>query len=211
MVLTIPDRRPSARAWRTFAVPFIWIGLSQLYNAVNGLCRKVFQRGGAQLRVWELQDASYRMLEPTQSRPEAVPPTPPPKDKLTESREVSERFLPTAHPVSLKESGASKWDDASSSDDEQYAELPDASDSPQQYSPMPLLPRKSSAPPVRRFSWVPQLAAKDRNGFRRPPIFGPEKIVQDKRIRAVHARIIRHLLVFVVCGTLVSDSLGSVS
>ncbi|KZV86383.1 hypothetical protein EXIGLDRAFT_724827, partial [Exidia glandulosa HHB12029] len=193
MVVALPDRHPSARAWRTFAVPFIWIGLSQLYNAVNGLCRQIYQRGGAQLRVWELQDASYRILKPSTSRlPSSLPPTPPARDKLPTGFANA-----SVHAITLPSSESEeKWDSGSENEDtsesEKY-ESPGPVD-----SPMPLL--KSF---TRRFSLVPPTATQDRNGFMRPAIFGPEKIVQDKRIRAVHTRIVRGLLFFVVGGTLI--------
>src|ERR1700722_3678687 len=46
-----------------------------------------------------------------------------------------------------------------------------------------------------------------RNGFIRPPIFGPEKVVLDPTIKAVHQKVVNEILSLGLCAAVVSDVL----
>ncbi|EJD36582.1 hypothetical protein AURDEDRAFT_117055 [Auricularia subglabra TFB-10046 SS5] len=234
-IFAIPDTPGTNRAWRTFAVPFMFVGLTQAYMAVNGVCRRIWKRGGTQLRTWELQALETAPAE-AQGRLKAIPAP----QHLEDRKIVPANMLPATVATSVPRATATKsyvdkvlpeipddvvvvdlphWDDddvTSPSDSEhdeesQYAGRLKAPYSPElsQYSPQPLLPKSPSYDSetrprkLRRLSHVPTAIGQLRNGLRRPPIFGPEKVVLDTRIRAVHRRILRGLLVCGVIGTLI--------
>jgi hypothetical protein len=44
-----------------------------------------------------------------------------------------------------------------------------------------------------------------RNGFIRPPIFGPEKVVLDPTIKAVHQKVMNEILSLGLCAAVVSN------
>ena len=49
-----------------------------------------------------------------------------------------------------------------------------------------------------------------RNGFIRPPIFGPEKVVLDPTIKAVHQKVVNEILSLGLCAAVVSKRVGSI-
>jgi hypothetical protein len=57
----------------------------------------------------------------------------------------------------------------------------------------------------RRLAAIPTSAA--RNGFNRPPVFGPEKVVQDPRIKALHRQVMNEILLVGVVSAMVRVSL----
>ena len=131
----------------------------------------MFARGRVQLRVWELQDVDE---EARRFWTKTLDP---------EDKSNSEYLL--------------EWDPIS----EDYKAVPDVGsdpavarvDSPPSSSTsIPQDPLRE--PPVA----VPLHAA--RNGFNRPPVFGPDKVVLDPRIKALHRQVVREVvLVGFIC------------
>lgn len=62
--------------------------------------------------------------------------------------------------------------------------------------------------PVTIFGWPSRMLKGQKLTKSRPPVWGPESVVLDPRIQAVHAKMRRDLLVFGGCFAFVSSSLS---
>ena len=192
-MLSVPSQ--SHRAWRLLAVPFAWLGIMQMYAGYRGFCQQIFYRGSMQLRVWELvalEDDSEAQAYVAALSQETLP---------KEKKEL-ENFVPET-PVSpieqiapfLLESGTEK----------------ESTDPPTnaKYPPFPSTFRRNTT-----FSAFSVDEKNEKSGivdknlqsrtFKRPPIFGPERIVEDERISAVHKQIWHDLLLFGAAWAVVS-------
>ena len=141
----------------------------------------MFARGRVQLRVWELQDVD----------------------------EEARRFwTKTLDPEDKSNSDyLLEWDPVS----EDYKAIADVGSDPVARVDSPpssstSIPQDDSAglrepPPV-----VPLHAA--RNGFNRPPVFGPDKVVLDPRIKALHRQVVREVFLVGFVSAVVSSLPG---
>ncbi|OSX59506.1 hypothetical protein POSPLADRAFT_1075641 [Postia placenta MAD-698-R-SB12] len=186
LITALPAPPQASRAWRLFAVPLAGIGFMQAYSAWRGFCSEVWGRGHTQLRVWELQemDAEAAHHWARVLRPDASP-----RHKSAEKAQVC-----TIERV-----------------DDVRAIAPFAADR----TPPPSEGRRSSKPGAGKplFTRLPGLGGRrgrdcdrrSRDGddgaradeevaYARPPVFGPERVVLDPRIQAVHRQIMRDML-----------------
>ena len=129
----------------------------------------MYIRGRVQLRVWELQDVDE------------------------EARIFWSQILGPEE--TLGDADVVQDSDVSVDDHTSYAgSEPDLD--PMTFPPPSLASTSSlaphSRPPLKRPSVVPTSAA--RNGFNRPPVFGPDKVVQDPRIQALHRQVMNEVV-----------------
>ncbi|CAE6444437.1 unnamed protein product [Rhizoctonia solani] len=167
----VPDHPRSKRSIRLVSVPFAVLGCMQIYSAWRGFCSQVFGRSARQLHTWELVDpadagVSFQITGLVPS----LPPKPPPL------RTVLEMVA-----------GTKKHDVAP------FANLPSRSslemvDMAATTSSLPL-----SGPRVVFTDPEPQSRG-GRAAFRRPAVYGPERVVEDPRIREFHQGVIRDML-----------------
>ncbi|KAF8872757.1 hypothetical protein BD779DRAFT_1571792 [Infundibulicybe gibba] len=176
LIFMLPTPPESNRAWRLFAVPFACFGSMQFYSAWRGFCNQVWMRGGTQLRVWELQEMDE------ESRVYA--------DKVLQPRQLAE-----IHP------GLEKLGTSSSG---LYMHKGDDDDTSSSAYPTPVL----SANPTQDLAAIAPFTVAEAghpapimhyptslmSGFMRPPIFGPERVVMDPRIKAVHQQVMNDIL-----------------
>lgn len=206
------------RAWRLFGVPFLTLGAMQMYAAYRGFCTQVWGRGTMQLRPWELAfpPATSEDLSPPATATSyekrshrtslgsvgslrkgvvdvfeypAVPPA-----VLEEQRDASgditelDRAPRLSPPAVLGADGyRDTWDAPTFAPTLSPTLLPDVERA---------LPAPAHAPHDTPYATAPAtLGARAR-------VFGPERVVLDPRIRAVHRRVLRDIILFgLVAGT----------
>jgi len=144
----------------------------QIYSAWRGFCSQVFGRSARQLHTWELVDpadagVSFELpvLPPSAS-------TQKPPRAITELAASSNKYdiAPFLSLSSLPPT-ASSW-----------------THEPDQESNQSTGPRISIAP-------QPQPPQKSvRAAYRRPAVYGPERVVDDARVRAYHQAVIKDML-----------------
>ncbi|CAE6497246.1 unnamed protein product [Rhizoctonia solani] len=167
----IPDHPHSKRSIRLVSVPFAVLGCMQIYSAWRGFCSQVFGRSARQLHTWELVDpldagVSFETSTPIPSLPAKPPP------------------LRTVLDMAA---GANKHDIAP------FADLPSTSSfemtdmSARSRVNTPSGPRITMADPG-------SLNRGGRTAFRRPAVYGPERVVEDRRVRDYHRGVIRDML-----------------
>ncbi|KAG8699670.1 hypothetical protein FRC09_006466, partial [Ceratobasidium sp. 395] len=168
----IPDPPRSRRSIRLVSVPFAVLGCMQIYSAWRGFCSQVFGRSARQLHTWELVDpaeAGVSFELPTVSSSFTYPPTPraPPRaiGELTAKANKHDiaPFLDLPSPTSASASTFPPHSPLSPNSNTTWEEGPRISISSR-------LPARKPA----------------RAAYRRPPVYGPERVVDDARVRAYH-------------------------
>ncbi|KAF8725070.1 G protein signaling domain, partial [Rhizoctonia solani] len=168
----IPDQPRSKRSIRLVSVPFAVLGCMQIYSAWRGFCSQVFGRSARQLRAWELVDpadagVSFQITDPVPS----LPPKPPPLRTVLDMAAGTKKHV-VAPFVNLPSTSS----------------LEMVSMTPTIGSPSPSGPRIVFTDPE------PRGRGGGRAAFRRPAVYGPERVVEDPRIREFHQGVIRDML-----------------
>ncbi|QRW02332.1 regulator of G protein signaling domain protein [Ceratobasidium sp. AG-Ba] len=167
----IPDSPRSKRYIRLVSVPFAVLGCMQIYSAWRGFCSQVFGRSARQLHTWELvdpADAGVSFELPNIASPSTTyppPPTPP-------------------HAIAELAAKTNKRD---------VAPFLDLAPSSSPFSPSETWEDSVSGPRIAISSQMPARRPV-RAAYRRPPVYGPEKVVDDTRVRAYHYAILRDML-----------------
>ncbi|KAF9819507.1 hypothetical protein IEO21_02115 [Rhodonia placenta] len=186
LIMALPAPPQASRAWRLFAVPLAGIGFMQAYSAWRGFCSEVWGRGHTQLRVWELQEMD---AEAAHHWARVLRPGAPPRRKSAEKAQVrtiervddvraiapfaAVRTPPPPDGRRASKSGAGK----------------------PLFTRFPRLGGRQGRECDRR-SWDGDDGARadEEVAYARPPVFGPERVVLDPRIQAVHRQIMRDML-----------------
>ncbi|KAH9927283.1 uncharacterized protein B0H18DRAFT_292693 [Fomitopsis serialis] len=200
------------RAWRLLAVVPTVVGMMQIYGGYRGFCGQVWRRGASQLHEWELEE----MDEQTGAHWDSLltrAPSPPPSAAHADDAKVDAR-----------------WSERRGDTGERAASFTIAPfTSPQlrpgserkptsgghsrapRTCPLSLLrpPKRAFSLRSRSHSTASTLSSdpeKQRVAAypgRRAPFFGPEKVVLDPRIRALHRAVVREVVCFGVVAMLV--------
>ncbi|THH05089.1 hypothetical protein EW145_g5055 [Phellinidium pouzarii] len=173
-LLTVPPE--FHRAWRLVSVPFFLLASMMWYKGFRGFCPILFLRSSTQLRVWELEamadddEAQQYCSYIAKDRKEVngVPSTP------TNMTSPISRIAPFLDDGVPKQHGADVPIDSSPS--ETSGDSDTTSDSEGQNARAARCDDTWSRAHVGR-------------RFRRPPIFGPDHVVEDARIRSVHMNL----------------------
>ncbi|KDN47395.1 hypothetical protein RSAG8_03535, partial [Rhizoctonia solani AG-8 WAC10335] len=152
----IPDHPRSKRSIRLVSVPFAVLGCMQIYSAWRGFCSQVFGRSARQLHAWELVDptdagVSLQTLVPIP----ALPAKPPPLRSVMDMVAGTNRHA-TAPFTNLSSTSSLEMADMSSKSGAGV----------------------SSGPRIAIIDVEPQTRA-GRAAFRRPAVYGPERVVED--------------------------------
>ncbi|KAJ8482729.1 hypothetical protein ONZ45_g14854 [Pleurotus djamor] len=237
LIRMLPDTPSRNRAWRLFSLPWAWFGSMQLFAASRGFCNQVWSRNGVQLHSWELSESdeeSRHFVERviTDSEIPCSDEKAPNHDRQTTLRPSS--FL--RHPPSSMYSQSTLHANTVSSHGHGDVYAPPSLDEPLVSYTAPTLHDAASTLDSKTISLVaPFLNAtsdpdssphghnnhtgrndqttRDDNKYDhasklpRPPIFGPERVVQDHRIKAVHRQTMNAIwlvgFVYVVVSILV--------
>ncbi|KZT06530.1 uncharacterized protein LAESUDRAFT_679540 [Laetiporus sulphureus 93-53] len=204
------------RAWRLFAVPFFAFGVMQVYSAYRGFCSQVWGRGHTQVRVWEMQE----MDEEAAAHCEHVLRLEEEDDDKKDKSSIRKKGGGDPDKARVEMAEHVAWGTKEDMDAIAPFEVQGVSSSS---ASIPI--RDARLKPKRSTRWrglkrLFQTVDDDRRpstpdgseeAFPRPPVFGPEKVVLDPRIRAVHREILRDLLYVGFWATSVSiDRLGYV-
>lgn len=146
-------------------------------------CSRLLSRDSVQLRVWEMDEMDEEALAYWDGV--AGGPRPPP------------------HPHSSPSSSASSGSDPSSSEDETGKDTRKRSAAGGAVAPF-------AGHRIAPFLF-PRATARTRNGYRRPPVFGPEKVVMDARVLAAHKAVLAETMRFGVFCLLVRRASRSVA
>jgi len=173
LLTMVPSSKSTIRAYRLIPTTFAFLGAVALFAAWRGYCSQPGMRNTRQLHSWELADSDE------------------------ESAVFVERVL-----------NSSMSGDATKANLEHM--LADIATKPN------FAERASIAPFVTwhanssrdeassdKASLTHIIESQPRSQPRRPPIFGPEIVVQDPRVKAVHRQILYDLCVFTLCYTLI--------
>ncbi|CUA67161.1 hypothetical protein RSOLAG22IIIB_13284 [Rhizoctonia solani] len=166
-VCFIPDYPPSKRSIRLVSVPFAVLGCMQIYSAWRGFCSQLFGRSARQLHTWELVDPADGgvSLQTLAASPCLYAMPPPPRTVLDIA------------------AGTNKHD---------VAPFLDMSNTCS--SKMVNMSTKSSLDT----SPEPRVTINDpeasRAAFCCAAVYGPEKVVEDPRVRKFHRGVIRDML-----------------
>ncbi|CAE6435360.1 unnamed protein product, partial [Rhizoctonia solani] len=167
----IPDQPRSKRSIRLVSVPFAVLGCMQIYSAWRGFCSQVFGRSARQLHTWELVDPadagiSVEPLAPITS----LPAKPPPLRTVLDMAAGTNKF------------DAAPFADLQSTSSFAMTDL-GATSSPAMHSRSRITITEPEP-----------LSRGGRAAFRRPAVYGPERVIEDPRVRAYHQRVIRDML-----------------
>jgi len=181
LITCLPAPPRSSRSWRLFSVPLSSMGCMQIYSAWRGFCSEVWSRGNTQLRVWELQEMDTeaaahwdRVLDDAERTPAPSAPIEPAKS----SPDVAAIAPFTcADPVS-----------PCTPDDPSARMHPRRK--PSRRPPRLRIPPTQPAAPT---DVPPAAAGRPDARFRRPPVFGPERVVRDPHIQAMHRQVLRDM------------------
>lgn len=201
------------RAWRLLALPFFLLASMMWYKGFKGFCPILFLRSSRQLRPWELQrltddsEAQTFVIQTTLSEKHDTSSSP--SISNLHSRSPDARLQPSSagvdsngvppSPISPVESQSEKSKARiapfleCSTDFEVFpypgpqSESNSLSVSSPQRHLHPRLPASSSRS-SREYgrNGLDSDGDNHRASFRRPPIFGPSRVVEDERIRMVH-------------------------
>ncbi|KAH9833778.1 uncharacterized protein C8Q71DRAFT_860050 [Rhodofomes roseus] len=190
------------RAWRLLAVLPAMVGMMQLYAVYRGFCSWMWSRGKTQLHEWELEE----MDAATGAHWDALL-APPPADgakakagERWEAQAASFTIAPFNAP--LPEPGSERASVAP-----RHHRRRSRRCSPVSFLLSRLRPPSTAAspsPPLHPCSprrSDPEKSRIDAYAAKRAPLFGPEKVVLDPRIRALHRRAFRDVLCFGLVAT----------
>ncbi|KIO25019.1 hypothetical protein M407DRAFT_8655 [Tulasnella calospora MUT 4182] len=193
---------PIRRGARLAGMPFATAGACQLYNAYIGFCSEVFGRGSTQLKSWELDDPEEVGVEwrETGARSsssalkkgsgpaggsgnaeEAFELQDPPmsKKKKQDLEAIVPFDLDIVPSLSASSSGAGSRSNAVRLNDEDSS------------TAIILDPATFDSPgPTHEVAFVTPRAKSAKARYTRPPVFGPERVVLDERIRQYHLDVL---------------------
>ncbi|KIM76370.1 hypothetical protein PILCRDRAFT_647499 [Piloderma croceum F 1598] len=167
------NHKPHNRAWRLFAVPWFFSGTTTTYSSFRGICSQVGGRGNLQLRAWELEHED-------------------------EEAQISMRSIPGQH---------SRSTHSRRSSDERSLEESKIGNISEVAVPTPgemamIAPFATSASMTEQRARMVAPFADDVRADKpliRPKIFGPERVVEDPRIKALHKRLIWEMYFLGIC------------
>ncbi|KAG8950938.1 hypothetical protein FRC04_007002 [Tulasnella sp. 424] len=192
---------PIRRGARLAGMPFATAGACQLYNAYIGFCSEVFGRGATQLKPWELDDPEEAGVEwretgqPSTSkkgagaddgsnaRDEAFELQDPPtsKKKKQDLEAIAPFDLDIVPSLSAASSGGGSRSDP--------IQLNDAAEDSS--TAIILDPNTFNSPrPTHEVAFVNPKPRSSEARYTRPPVFGPERVVLDERIRQYHLDVL---------------------
>lgn len=192
-ILVIPAHHSSSRAYRTFAVPFWTFACISLYASYSGICPYIVYTEPRRLHAWELEEADSRtrncvastaILYPLGGAPRLPPinsPLPviitPPAPAITVARSTH------ASTASSSTVGSSILRGPALDSQQTIHAALDREIDVEMHVCCEVAP---ASPPDANLE-----GGRLRNGFRRPPIFGPNIITLDARIRSVHIKTVQ--------------------
>jgi hypothetical protein len=209
LILTLETPPQTRRIWRLFAVPVFWFGTMQLYSAWRGsgwvfisstallcqltshitrFCNRLFFHKSIQLRAWELEEVD--------------------EDTKDFVRQIMQDNFPSSPEGENRQSLGMLCNlpDGSQPEGRQGFARPifPADDWPNPQASASSTSALGTTPPIsRRKGRVPWHPEKAGVGLTRPPIFGPEKVVQDPLIRQVHQCVMKDIYFVGFIGALV--------
>ncbi|KAF8076809.1 hypothetical protein FPV67DRAFT_1777227 [Lyophyllum atratum] len=169
LIMMVPTPPEANRAWRIFPAGFCSLGSAQCYSAWRGYCSQVWMRGNTQLRVWEMQEMDDealafvdRILGPCKDRQRTQDTASPPPHDEHEIKRDDKKQHPSARDVAVI--------------------------APFAIEPLTRVGQLSqSSDTVHSYGWT---TAASVHHFHRPPVFGPETVVLDPHIKAVHRQVL---------------------
>lgn len=185
------------RAWRLFSLPFACFGAMQTYSAWRGFCTQVWGRASRQVHPWEMDEDEASATPPTE---QAVTATGLERASRSsrqidsfgrvDDKDASSPSTPTSAAPVL--SGLSRRYDST---DANSKGLPKASD----VFPIADVEDAPAAAPVRPTQQLMQgfrrRKAPRSVPYKRPPIFGPERLILDDRVVRLHKQVVRDILI----------------
>ncbi|KAI5117863.1 hypothetical protein M0805_006566 [Coniferiporia weirii] len=185
--LVVPPE--SHRAWRLFSVLCFMLASMMWYKAYRGFCPILFLRSSTQLRVWELES----MADDEEAQAYCANLSPEGSEKQngssglpsTANSSPTSASAPISRIAPFLEDVVEHEKDGGAHVVESSPPLSSAS-STSGNSPSSTSGSGSDS----------QVCARTSNRFQRPPIFGPDRIVEDARIRKVHLSLIFSLMRF---------------
>lgn len=188
--------QPLRRAVRLASLPFATAGAMVTYSAWRGFCSEVFSRGSTQLKTWEMEDIGtagivLRKIKAKSEEPQRPPTT-------ADSKKAIAPFEFDTH--SLRRGSVSSMDSITAKLATQAPALPPAT-----HEIAFVRAAKASTPSPRYVHPAPLCSdsADISCSYKKPPVFGPERIVQDERIRQFHLDVLNDILWFGVWYALV--------
>ncbi|KAF5387870.1 hypothetical protein D9615_000839 [Tricholomella constricta] len=165
LITMLPTPPEANRAWRIFAVGFCSIGTTQCYSAWRGYCSQIWMRGTTQLRVWEMQemDAEAKAFVDRILRP-ARDDDPQDEKSGPQDNDVAVIAPFAVEPLTLH-AGQGRRPSQSSDTITSYG---------------------CATTGISTVS----AAHEAQHLFLRPPVFGPEAVVLEPRIKAVHRQVL---------------------
>ncbi|KAH8118757.1 hypothetical protein DFH11DRAFT_697950 [Phellopilus nigrolimitatus] len=176
----------SHRAWRLFSVPLFLSSGMLWYKGFRGLCPLVWFCSSTQLRAWELE----RMGDDEEAQAYCATLAPSKKVENTDGLPLTP--VSTVSPISCTPLN-SRIAPFLGEDVPVNNSPPAALFSTVSAASGSGIESENSRSKGKDFVHVPSRA---RNGFHRPPIFGPERVIEDARIRAVHTHLFLELMRF---------------
>ncbi|RDB19917.1 hypothetical protein Hypma_012964 [Hypsizygus marmoreus] len=169
LIMMVPTPPAVNRAWRLFSVVLGSLGAAQCYSAWRGYCSQVWLRGNTQLRVWEMHEIDE------------------------EAKAFVDRILgPQNANLKYGGSGTPSFDDKLRSPDLPLEELSKTTSKKDlaAIAPFTIAPVTSDECPSQSVDTISSYGFATSQRFRRPPVFGPETVVLDPHIKAVHRQLL---------------------
>ncbi|KAL5487589.1 hypothetical protein ACEPAI_5697 [Sanghuangporus weigelae] len=169
----------SHRVWRLFNVPCSLLSSMMWYKGFRGFCPILFLRSSRQLRPWELE----QMIDDKEAQAYCISLSKEPASGAGDTNKVP---LTPITPSSFMSNNARIAPFLDAMDSNGTKENGIESD----VLSMSAYPHRDSATKERDHDYTnEQFGPRARNGYQRPPIFGPGRVVEDKRIHAVHIHL----------------------
>ncbi|KAL5527843.1 hypothetical protein ACEPAG_6644 [Sanghuangporus baumii] len=169
----------SHRAWRLFSVPCFLLSSMMWYKGFRGFCPILFLRSSRQLRPWELE----QMIDDKEVQAYCISLS---KEPLSGVGDTNKIPLTPITSSSFMSNNARIAPFLDAMDNNGTKENGIESD----VLSMSAYPHRDSATKERDHDYTnEQSSQRARNEYQRPPIFGPGRVVEDKRIRAVHIHL----------------------
>ncbi|KAH8118759.1 hypothetical protein DFH11DRAFT_1740710 [Phellopilus nigrolimitatus] len=178
--LRVPPQ--SHRAWRLCSVPFFLLSSMMWYKGFRGFCPLLWLRSSTQLRAWELEPMGYD--KDAQAFCAA----------LASSEKIGNADKLPLTPVSMTSPVSCTSPNSRIAPFLAEDVVPDKSSAPALSSAVSAASGSGSDSDNGRSK--DKNASRVRSGFHRPPIFGPGRVVEDARIRAVHTHLLFELMRF---------------
>ncbi|KDQ64122.1 hypothetical protein JAAARDRAFT_187495 [Jaapia argillacea MUCL 33604] len=189
LIMTLSTPPQANRAYRLFGVVIAGVGAAQWYSAWRGFCSNVWRRGNRQVRPWEfteLDEESWMFWE----RPQVIPDRNPEEHALKDVANDPMTITDTSHiPSFLYSPNSSSSQTPSRSP---FSPITTTSNKTKSSIITPS-PFSSQSNLFRTFTTTSKATHGSSLSLTRPPVFGPEKVVLDPRIKEVHARVMNDI------------------